>query len=110
MADIKAIFDNAASNLFNRIGRDAVYQPVTGNPVNCKVVIERDVDLEPLGLNAQVWGKGITIEAVISVLGKEPDAEETFTADGIVHEILTVKENDGRFVTVIVKKTWPDSE
>lgn len=103
MTDIEEIFDNAASVLFNRIGRDAVYQPVTGDPVSCKVVIERDVDLEPSGFSAQIWGKGITIEAILSELGKEPDAEETFTVDGITYTVLTVKENDGRFVIIIVK-------
>ncbi len=109
MTDIETIFDDAAEKLFNRIGRDAIYTPVVGSPVNCKIVIERDVDLEPLGFNAQIWGRGITIEAVLSELGKEPDAEETFTVDGIIYEAQTVKENDGRFVLIIVKKIWPDS-
>lgn len=109
MADIETIFDNAAEDLFNRIGRDAVYQPIVGSPVSCKIVIERDVDLEPFGLNAQVWGKGITIEAILSVLGKEPDAEETFTVDGIIYEVQTIKENDEIFVTMVVKQIWPES-
>lgn len=104
MTDIETAFDNAAYNLFSRIGRDAVYQPVTGSPVDCKIVIGRDVGLEPLGLSAQVWGRDITIEAILSVLGKEPDTQETFTVDAIVYEVQTVQENDGRFVTVVVKK------
>lgn len=108
MTDIEEIFNDAAEKLFNRIGRDAVYQPVTGDPVSCKVVIERDVDLEPSGFSAQIWGKGITIEAILAELGKEPDAEETFIVDEITHEILAIKENDGRFVTMVVKQTWPE--
>lgn len=104
MTDIETAFDKAAGDLFNRIGRDGVYQPVTGDPVDCKVVIEFDVDLEPLGFNAQVWGRGITIEAILSMLGKEPDAQETFTVDAIVYEVQTVQKNDGRFVTIVVKK------
>lgn len=97
------IFDQAAENLFDQMGRDAIFTPVMGDPVNCRVNLERDVDLEPHGFDSQIWGRGVTIEAILSVLGKEPDKGETFTVRETVYEVMTVQENDGRFVKVVVK-------
>jgi len=99
----EGIFDQAAEDIFNQIGQDAVFTPSAGDPVACKVNIERDVDLEPHGYDSQVWGRGITIEAILSILGKEPDQDENFTVEETEYTVQTVQENDGRFVKMVVK-------
>ncbi|GAG30475.1 unnamed protein product [marine sediment metagenome] len=109
MATAEEIFNQAAIDIFNKQGVAALYTPSVGDPVSCQVDIERDVDLEPDGFNAQIWGRGITVEGILSVLGKEPDTDETFTiteGDFIdtVYTVKTIIENDGRFVKAVVKE------
>ena len=109
MADTpEEIFDAAAIDIFNAAGVSATYTPAVGDPVTCKINYLQDVDLEPEGYETQVWGKGKTVEAVLGVIGQEPDTDETFTitAGKYIDTVLTVQtviENDGIFVKVAVK-------
>ena len=100
---MEEIFNQAAEDIFSEIGQDAIFTPSVGDSVECKVNLERDVDLEPHGFDSQIWGRGITIEAILSVLGKEPDSGESFTVDETVYKVQTVQANDGRFVKMVVK-------
>jgi hypothetical protein len=98
------IFDQAAMDMFDQMDtKDAVFTPAVGDPVPCKINLEFDVDLEPHGFDSQVWSRGTTIEAILNVLGKEPDKGETFTVGETDYTVQTVQENDGRFVKVVVK-------
>jgi len=98
------IFDQAAEDIFDQMDtKDAVFTPTAGDPVPCKINLERDVDLEPHGFDSQVWSRGTTIEAILNVLGKEPEKGETFTVGETVYTVQTVQENNGRFVKVVVK-------
>lgn len=108
MATAEEIFNQAAEDIFDKQGVAATYTPSIGDPVVCQVNVVRGIDLEPQGFDSQVWGSGITLEAVLSVIGKEPDTDETFTItegdyEDTVYTVLTVLENDGRFVKVAVK-------
>jgi len=53
----------------------------------------------------QVTGQSITVEAALSDLGKEPDRGETFTltTGGTVYTVLSVVENDGHTIKVLVR-------
>lgn len=109
MATAEEIFDQAAEDIFDKEGVAALYTPSVGDPVICQVDVERDVDLEPAGFESQIWGRGVTIEAILSVLGKEPNTGETFKITegnyiNTVYTVQTVLENDGRFVKVVVKE------
>lgn len=109
MATAEEIFNQAAEDIFDKQGVAATYTPSVGDPVeNCKIDVVRGVELEPQGFDSQIWGSGTTIKALLSVLGKEPDADETFTItegdyEDTVYTVLVVLENDGRFVKVAVK-------
>jgi len=97
--------DTADDEIFNRLGKAATYTPSSGSPVSCMVDYLISTDLQPSGYDAVVWQTSKTIEAILDVIGKEPDAGETFTIT-LTGEVLTVKKvikNDGRFVTVAVK-------
>lgn len=99
------IFDKAAVDIFNAGGTLSTFTPSVGAAVDCYVDLLHEVEFEPVGIDAQVWGNVKTIEAVLAVIGKEPDTNETFTVPkgGTVYTVQTVIKNDGRFVTVTVK-------
>lgn len=94
-------YATAASKLFNS-GDDALFNTLEGTAIPCKIFIEKNVMLQPAGLDSQVYEKGITIEALLSVIGREPLQTETFTypaIDGDVYEVRTIIENDGVVIT-----------
>lgn len=102
------IFEQAAEDIFDKEGIAATYTPSVGDPVPCQIDYMQNVNLEPEGYDSQIWGTGKTVEAILSILGKEPDTDETFTiTEGkyidTVLTVQTVLENDGLFVTVVVK-------
>lgn len=97
-------FDEIGEDLFDDLGVDATFTPSVGDPVSCKVNLEIGVDLQPGGLDAQVWRSETTIEYRLAEVGKEADRDETFTVGGTVYTVKDVVENDGRFVKVNVKE------
>lgn len=101
MSFIEALH-TAAADILNTIGVDAVFTSAAGD-VDCKVDIVKDVDFEPFGVEAQVWGKGITAEAILSVIGKEPDRGDTFMANGTAYTVQSIRENDSLTVVCVVK-------
>ena len=103
MTDPETIFDAAAVDIFNALGRDAVYQPASGDPVSLKVNIEQAVALQPDGYEARVYAEGDVLEYLLADAGKEADRGETFTIGSTTWTVQSVLRNDGRFVSVAVK-------
>lgn len=81
------------------------YQPLLAPAIsNVLVYVTQNAELQPAGFDAQVVAQGITLEAALADLGKEPDRGETFTAAaGTIYTVLSVLENDGSIVKVQVK-------
>ena len=52
----------------------------------------------------EIGTEGITIEAMLKDLGREPDRDDTFVLAGTTYTVLAVIENDGRFVRVSVRQ------
>lgn len=96
------IFDQAIKDIFSKLGVDAVFT-TGGVDTDCKVSLSTGIQNEPLGVDAQVWGNNVTIEVILSEIGKEPDKNDTFTIDGTVYTVQAVQENDDRTVKVVVK-------
>ena len=94
--------DQAGADILDVMGVDAVYQPSVVDPVSVKLFKVSGVDLQPADFDVQVWEKGITLEGLVSVFGKEPDKGETITIGSDVFTVKAVSETDGRFVKVIV--------
>lgn len=92
-AGITTMFDHAESATFN---------PASGDPISCMVFIDFDVELQPVGFDAQTWQQGTVIEALLSELGREPNRDETFTVHGKTYKVNAVLENDGLTVKVQV--------
>lgn len=103
---IQDIFDKASKDIRSAIfGNACVFTPATGDPVPLNVNLVRGIDYEPGGMSSQTWGSEITIEYLLSDIGREVDQDEYFTmdADGAVYTVVKVNENDGVFCTVAVK-------
>lgn len=100
----KDIFAAAAMAMFNALGQDAVFTPAVGDPVSCKVDIEKDVDLQPIGYEAAVWAKETLLECLLAVIGKEPDRGETFQVGSTIYKVKSIVKNDGTFVTAAVNE------
>jgi len=103
MTDITTIFDQAATDVFDTMGVDATFTPSVGDPVSCKAVLDKDVEMQPSGYDAQVYAMGNTIEYLLDEVGKEADRGETFLIGSDTWTVQSVSRNDGRFVKVIVK-------
>lgn len=103
---LRAVFAAAVPNIFNAAGEDAVFTPATGDPIPCKVFIDFNVMLQPAGVEVQVWQQGTTIEALLSVLGREPNRGETFTldipSDDTIYTVQAILEDDGLTVKAVV--------
>lgn len=100
---IDSIFTQAAADMFNSpIGEDATFTPAGGAAVPCRVFVNRDVLLQPDGMNAQVVGRGTTIEAILSVIGGEPNRGDVFTVGAETFTVQSIERNDGIIVEMIV--------
>jgi len=100
---VDAVFDKALADIFSIRGTAAIFTPAEGDPLSCRVLIERDTDLQPGGYEAQAWGRGTTLEYRLDEVGKEADRGETFTVGSDVWTVRKVEENDGLTVKVVVK-------
>jgi hypothetical protein len=82
----------------------ATYTPSSGPAkTGVRIMLDKDLLLQPGGFVSAVSAQGITIEAALDDLGKEPDRDETFTVGSIVYTVLSVQENDGHTVKVQVR-------
>lgn len=84
-------------------GSAATFTPTGGAAIDCSVVLNKDVDLQPSGLDAQVWERGTTIDALIAEIISEPNRGDVFTVASVDYTVQSVLSNDGRFVKVKVK-------
>lgn len=82
---------------------DATYTPNGGDAVSCKAWVIKGVQPQPGAFDAQVWKQGITIFALLSELGQEPNENDTFLVDGTTYTVLSVEENNGTTVRVNVR-------
>lgn len=103
---LRATFAAALPGIFDVAAEDAIFTPAAGAAIDCKVFIDFDVDLQPAGMEAQVWQRGTTIEALLSEIGREPDRGETFTLDipsaGTVYTVQAILQNDGLTIKAVV--------
>lgn len=104
---LRSVFAEAIPGIFEAAAEGAVFIPAVGDPVVCKIFIDFDVNLQPSGLESQVWQRGTTIEASLSSgddigIGREPDRGETFTYDGDTYTVQAILENDGLTVKMVV--------
>jgi hypothetical protein len=100
---IDDIFKQAAIDILNSpVGEAATYNPAGGTPVPCRVIVNRDILLQPDGITAQASAIGISIEADLSVIGQEPNRGDTFAVGAETFTVQAISRNDGIIVEAIV--------
>ncbi|MGD8387329.1 MAG: hypothetical protein PVG49_09300 [Desulfobacteraceae bacterium] len=105
MTDIDTVFDHAGEDLLSTMGGiEGTYTPSGEDPLPVSAFVDKGVQAQPGPYDAQAWQQGITIEAMLKDLGREPDRDDTFTLGGTTYTVLAVIENDGRYVRVSVRQ------
>ncbi len=99
---LRAVFAAALPGIFQAAGEEASFAPATGAAIPCMVFIDFNVQLQPAGLETQIWQRGTTIEALLTEILREPDRGETFTVDGTTYTVQAILENDGLTVKAVV--------
>jgi hypothetical protein len=75
---LRSIMSDSLPDLFEAMGEDATFTPLTGDPVSLKAFIDFSVALEPMGFDGQSRQQRIEIEALLADLPHEPAEGETF--------------------------------
>jgi hypothetical protein len=98
------IFDTALRDMFNDVNMavDALFSRDGGAGINCRVILERDILLQPNAMNSQVYERGTTIEAILSDVGNVPERGDTFTIGAETFTVQAIDRNDGYTVRMIV--------
>lgn len=100
---IDAIFKQAAIDILNSpVGEAATYNPAGGTAVSCRVIVNRDILLQPDGITAQAAAPGTSIEAALAVIGQEPNRGDTFTVGSETFTVQAIARNDGIIVEAVV--------
>jgi hypothetical protein len=103
LPEINDVFANALRDIFgSAVADDTVYTPLGGAGIACRVLIERNVLLQPSGMDAQVVEQGTTIEAILADVGAEPNRGDTFAIGTETFTVQSIAENDGMTVKIIV--------
>lgn len=98
------ILDQAAADIWAITGAEAIFRPVDGTPVPCLIEVERNVELQPDSYEATVVERGVTVEAMVSVVG-EPERGDVFEMGLVSFTVAKIVENDGQFVKVVVNES-----
>jgi hypothetical protein len=97
------VLNNALIDIFgSALGEDGTYNPAGGTPVSCRLIVNRNVLMQPDGMTAMIYEKGTTIEAMLSVIGQEPNRGDTFTVGATTYTVQSIEQNDGYTVTAVV--------
>lgn len=96
-------FVQAVADIFNSaIGEDATFTSAGGTAIDCRVIVERNVLMQPSSMDAQVYDRGTTIEAQLAEIINEPDRGDTFAVGTETFTVQSIEENDGITVKAIV--------
>ena len=111
MADTAdAIFDSAAGDILDALGKSASFIPRAGEPATLVVFKSTDVQNEPIGYEVKAVGDQLSIIARLSDLPDVPvakipgEAGDIFIISNTEYEVVEILDNDGTFVECAVKQ------
>lgn len=93
----------AAQAVMEKRGVSAIFSPLSGVPVSCKVRLDFDAELRPENLDIGVVEVGTTIQALYADVG-EPAHGSTFLVGGTTYRVARIDSNDRIFITVVVNE------
>lgn len=98
------IFDTALRDIFDdpNMAVDALFTRDGGAGVNCRVILDRDILLQPNAMSAQVCERGTAIEAILSDVGAVPERGDMFIIGAETFTVQAIDKNDGYTVRMIV--------
>jgi hypothetical protein len=105
---LRGVFTAALPGIFSAAGETATFTPSGGAAIPCMVFIDFNVDLQPAGVETQVWARGTTIEALLSAsagigIGTSiPDRGDVFVVDGVSYSVREITASDGLTVKMVV--------
>lgn len=99
---IRSDMEAVLPEMFEVLGEEATFTPAGGDPVSCYILIDFDVDLQPDGFSTTAWQRSTVIEAVLSVIGAEPNRGDIFTYKSTAYTVEKITSNDGLTVKVAV--------
>jgi hypothetical protein len=100
---IQTILDTAMTDLFNHVGDDATYTPVSGSALPCKVWVQKDVQLQPIDFTGQAVESSTLIECLLSEVLTVPKRGSMFLVGTTTYTVQTLQANDGRILKLVVK-------
>lgn len=100
---VDGIFGRAMRDIFtSQIGVDATFHSAAGSVIPCRVIINRSVIMQPQGMEAQVYERGITIEVIVADVGAVPRRGEQFIVGAETFTVQALDSNDGIVATMVV--------
>lgn len=90
--------------LFRRLAESGTFNTAAGSAISCLCYVERDVNFQPPGFEAQAWQTGTTVECLLDQLGREPNRNETFTVGAETFTVQSILSNDKVFFVKSVVK------
>ena len=96
------VFDTALTDIFLKLGVEAVFTPSSGDAVTLRVNKDQAIGTQG-GIDASRMIVEDTIEYIIADIGREAVKGETFTIDSVVYTMCETVNNDGKTVLVTVK-------
>jgi len=85
------------------LGENAAYEPVDGAIIpSVRVILTKNVLLQPDSMTAQVFERGTIIEAILADFAEEPNRGDIFTVGAESFTVQSIAANDGVVVKMIV--------
>ena len=90
--------------LFQTVGEPAAYTPAFGGAsLPCHIVVDLNTDMQPAGVDAQVWQIATVVRACLAETGgTEPGRGSTFETVDSTYTVQAVVGNDGFEVKLAV--------
>lgn len=98
-SDFKA---TVAPAIFAALGEPATYTPAGGAAKSCTVILTEGVQLQPVGVESQVWQRGTTIDALLAEIGSTPARGDVFTVAGTTYTVQAILDDDGMTIKAVV--------
>jgi hypothetical protein len=94
---------DALNDIFDDVGDDATYTPVTGDPLSCKVWVMKDVELQPSDFNGQAVEMKTVLECLLSQVLTLPQRGSVFLVGSTTYTVQSPLSNNGRILKLVVK-------
>jgi hypothetical protein len=92
------------ADLFNVIGSTATFTTALGTVSTPTVIIRESVEFYPGDMITQAREQISTVRYIYSEIGREANRGETFEQNGVTYTCKYPINNDGKTVTMAVKK------